>query len=182
MHTNASISADIKHFLTTNETAAGTWTPELQLQAEALALPFLVEPICLDPSASVFRKASLINFNRHKLDIPLRRKAAPALTENSAKKLQMLMQSGPTQISTEPRFSQLAFIEEWRRNKTLADEEVLVGLGDVIRNKIKLSGKSLTPLPAKKLQFNINRRIVRTMRYESTVHARKRFHILSMHY
>ena len=65
-----------------------------------------------------------------------------------------------------PRFSQLNFIEDWRRKEKQADEEALIGLGDKTRIKLTSSGIAA---PRKMLAYNQNRKIVRTVRFESVV-------------
>jgi hypothetical protein len=120
-----------------------------------------------------------------KFNLPYKRKEAPKeKSADDSKKLYNLMmnsiKSNATQIQPDHRFGLLSFIEEWRRNKKLANEEVMVGLGD--KNKIKIGGKNVN-LPPKRLQFNKNLKIVRTLKFESNIFKdgleKKCYHILS---
>lgn len=92
-----------------------------------------------------------------------------------------MMSSEPSVLSSEPKFNLLSFVEEWRRNKKLADEEVLVGLGD--KNKIKIGLKNNTQ-PQKRLQYNKNVKIMRTLKFETIGedkygNEKKTYHTLS---
>jgi hypothetical protein len=69
-----------------------------------------------------------------------------------------------------PRFAQLSFIEDWKKKKKMADEEQMIGLGD--KQKIKLTTSGISGIlklinvsaPKKILSYNMNRRIVRTLK------------------
>lgn len=136
-----------------------------------LTQPYLVDPICLDPSPSVFKKATIKSYNRLKYSIPQKR----TLPDEEVPFIV------PDAVSSTPdsRFNQLAFIEEWRRNRKAANEEILVGLGD--KTKIKLRPVSATAPPVRKLIHNNNRRIVRTLRFESGANAVQYFHVLNVY-
>jgi hypothetical protein len=85
-------------------------------------------------------------------------------------KIVMLLDKGNLEFY--PRFNQYNFVQEWRRNKDLADQEQLIGLGD--KNKIKINPLGNVcnlqlMLARKMLVYNMNRRIIRTLRFESSV-------------
>jgi hypothetical protein len=76
-------------------------------------------------------------------------------------KLMLLLDKGKLEFY--PRFNQLSFVEEWRAKKEQANREQMIGLGD--KNKIKIN--PMGNQTRKLLTFNLNRRIIKTLRFES---------------
>jgi hypothetical protein len=89
----------------------------------------------------------------------------------------MLLMDKQKDLEFFPRFNNLVFIQQWRARKEIADQEQLIGLGD--RNKIKLNpqGGHLRRV----LAYNVNRRIVRTLRFERAAGGEKIYTILNVY-
>ena len=178
---NQSLTEDLAHFGTSPETRL-VWSQDTALCLEARVLPFVHEPICLDPNPKVFQKACELNYHRQMYSLPMKRKKVDQVAEPAIKQdvhdLFMLMDNGEAR-EFYSRFSQLNFVEEWRKQQKLANDEALVGLGD--KNKIKLNKTPTGYTHRKLLAYNINRRIVRTLRFENVISSRKFFHILNVY-
>ncbi|KAI8909596.1 Spt20 family-domain-containing protein [Gorgonomyces haynaldii] len=171
---------DINHFGTTSELQI-QWTPESLLEFEARVLPFVTEPISLDPSPRVFEEMCKINYNKLKYTLGQKRKleeSEPIQSKEETQELMLLMNNSENSEFFS-RFNQFSFVEEWRKKKRLADEEVLTGLGD--KNKIKLNKTPTGFAPKKTLGFNANRKIVRTLRFESVINKVKFYHMLNVY-
>jgi hypothetical protein len=89
---------------------------------------------------------------------------------------QSLIQLIDTHHEFIPTFNKLAFIHEWRSRQQMANAELLIGLGD--KNKIKINPQGNGS--KKMLVYNLNRRIVRTLRFESN-HQKKIYTILNVY-
>jgi hypothetical protein len=75
-----------------------------------------------------------------------------------------------------PRFSQYKFVQDWKQKQHLACNELLIGLGD--KNKIKIN--PMGNASRKMLIHNLNRRIIRTLRFESN-NTKKVYTILNVY-
>jgi hypothetical protein len=75
-----------------------------------------------------------------------------------------------------PRFGQYKFVQDWKQKQHLACNELLIGLGD--KNKIKIN--PMGNASRKMLIHNLNRRIIRTLRFESN-NTKKVYTILNVY-
>jgi hypothetical protein len=117
----------------------------------------LIEPIDLSPHKSVFHSRLVANYNQNKYKI-------------FKQKLPVKIDLGfllPKSRPFYPRFALVNFVEDWKRKQKQASDEPLVGLGD--KNKIKLNKTPTGFQPRKLLLYNVNKRIIRTLRYEQTL-------------
>ncbi|KAJ3093059.1 hypothetical protein HK102_010964 [Quaeritorhiza haematococci] len=114
------------------------------LEMEAKLLPILEGPLCLDSNPAVGKMANLAAYNENKYRVKRKRRRDWAEREEEeakkkeSNKLMMIMEQ---ERDFHPRFNQLAFIEEWRKKKSMADAEPMIGLD----NK-KVRGKMHTIL------------------------------------
>ena len=80
-----------------------------------------------------------------------------------------------------PRFRQQQFVDDWKRKQAIAKSESLIGLGD--KNTIKLfpQGNNGIQMQRRVLVYNMNRRIIRTLRFYSQINSKDIFTILNVY-
>lgn len=160
------------------------WDSVLALDLEQKVLPILFPSLDLDvdvdipgndivPSLSSHAKNTIKHYNSAKYTYPVKRTLDTSIKDDRddidrQQQTKRMVLAEDEKQSTEfyPRFSQLEFVEEWRKKKKQADEEALIGLGDKTRIKITAIGIAA---PKRMLVYNQNRRIVKTLRFESVV-------------
>ena len=165
------LASDINSFGT--DFLGQEWTPELGVQAESLILPILNPNLDLDPNPDICTRKSIENYNKTKYLLHTKKRKASDESQKEEEELEsqrkqdvklLLLMDKAKDMEFYPRFSQLNFVEDWRKKKKLADEEQLIGLGD--KQKIKLNSSGISA-PRKMLSYNMNRKIMRTLRYFS---------------
>jgi hypothetical protein len=163
------LAADINSFGT--DFLGQEWTPELGVQVESLILPILNPELDLDPSTDVCFRKSIENYNNTKYLFHTKKRKAGDESQKEREEMEsqrkqdvklLLLMDKAKDMEFYPRFSQLNFVEDWRKKNKLANEEQLIGLGD--KQKIKLNSSGITA-PRKMLSYNMNRKIMRTLRF-----------------
>ncbi|TPX32949.1 hypothetical protein SeMB42_g07547, partial [Synchytrium endobioticum] len=150
------------------------WTMEFATKVIAALLPRTEPPLCLEPSTTVVRLANEISFNEKKfLARPKRKRDWAEVEDAEAKKKKVtskLMRYKEQSHEFHPTFSRFAFVEDWKRKKTMADMEVLPGVDSKQRNKV-----------SRKLQINIGKKLVRTVKWERDSEKGKVYTILNIY-
>lgn len=158
------------------------WTEETALDVEAKILPYIHKGLDLRPTINVVREKSISNYN--KVKYLSRKRGSPVeegdnqVEERKKNARLLLLMDKAKDVQFYPRFTQHSFVEDWRRKQKLASEETLFGLGD--KNKIKLTSSGIAT-PRQILVDNVNRRIIKTLRFESAVNDKKVYSLLNVY-
>ena len=173
-HTERSLINDVSHFGYKRAAIENTlWDEDACLTLHARVLPLIQKPLCLDPTLDVLRLETIKSHKCSAYVLPAQRKrkfdddTSAVILSDESKRLQLLMGK---QSEFCPRFSQQSFVEEWRKKKQMADAEPLIGLND--KSKIKHPNM---------LQFNVNRRVVRTLKFEQATSTRTLYTTLNVY-
>lgn len=169
--TNSSVEEDVKRFIENY----GDANP---VEIEAKLLPQLYK-IDLDADlTSTLQK----HYNKRKFTMlqPKEVRVEPQPQDVTDLKLMLLMDRN-RDLEFYPRFRQQQFVDEWKRKQEIAKSESLIGLGD--KNTIKLfpQSNSIQPIQRRVLVYNMNRRIIRTLRFHSKVNSKDIFTILNVY-
>ncbi|KAJ3275175.1 Transcription factor spt20 [Borealophlyctis nickersoniae] len=138
-------------------------TEDFALDVEAKLLPVMEPSICLDPDPVVAHASNVIAYNDAKYRIPKKRprdwveKEEQVAKRRESNKLMLIMDERRSR-EFHPTFSMYSFVEDWRKKKEKADQEVMPGWGDKKKGRRNsLSNVHLNPP---------NRKIVRTLRFQ----------------
>ncbi|KAI8897530.1 hypothetical protein BC833DRAFT_593481 [Globomyces pollinis-pini] len=145
------------------------WNAQTSLELQSKILPHLYNSLDLDPNPEIHRAKTLQAYNKNKYFLKRKRpsdwadKEKEEIERKESAKLMLLMDK-TNNVEFYPRFSQISFVEDWRKNKQEAEKMFLKGKND--KNTIRLN---LNPLARKttQLEYNLNSRILRTIKFES---------------
>ncbi|KAJ3274252.1 hypothetical protein HDV01_003325 [Terramyces sp. JEL0728] len=151
--TSESVLADVEQLKT------GEWSLDFKnfIESQILVNTFQLN-LNSSPSISVVNTQK--EYNKRKYNLKRKRisnfddKQVEETKRKESAKLMLLMDKSKD-VDFYPRFSQLAFVEDWRQKQKMACEEQLIGLGD--KNKIKINVQGIST--RKVLQYNLNRKI-----------------------
>ena len=167
--TNSSIENDVKRFIENY----GDADP---VEVEARLLPALFK-IDLDKD---LRTGLENNYNKRKFMNLKEPKSTVAEIQPDVTDLKlMLLMDKNRDLEFYPRFTQQQFVDEWKRKNEMARQESLIGLGD--KNTIKLFPQGNSIQTRRQLIYNMNRRIIRTLRFHSVVNSKDVFTILNVY-
>ncbi|KAH6573589.1 hypothetical protein BASA50_006668 [Batrachochytrium salamandrivorans] len=165
--TAPSLFNDLSHFGFEQSVLENTlWTKDASIEFLSRALPIMVEPLCLDPTIEVLRQENAKAYNSCVVSRKRRHSYDWADKEDLDSKKQesnrmMLLMGKDREFF--PQYKQMAFVDEWRRKKRVADSEPLTELSAVSNTHSKADSDR------KQLVYNVNRRIIRTLKFHKNV-------------
>ncbi|KAJ3306218.1 hypothetical protein HDV03_000138 [Kappamyces sp. JEL0829] len=175
------------------------WSPnEMGLELEEKVLPSLYPTLDLEvqprsdvgidrfvDSNELFKRKTLEAYNQQKYIVPKKRRANPQIDQvlqKDAKRNEdmrsLILMEKAKDSTFFPAYSQLSFIEDWKKKKKMADEEAMIGLGD--KQKIKLTSSGIVA-PRKILSYNMNKKICRTLKFESEVDGKSIYSVFNVY-